>query len=176
MLDEENPNEIIERYRDPASMMSIALSKWYLAASNIIEPETPYEMRKCEVIRYLDKDELYEVRWLCNGSYKKVSRFNLVFVMEDQEAFMRRMTEAERLRSEAELMMRYYLMIEKTSTPKYDIKDNQKTRISYMILSYRPYVSDRTFRNPLIYLELPPGERYLIPASLTEPRINNLYD
>lgn len=124
LLDEEDPHQIIEKYRDPMSRMCIALSKWYFAESNIIEPETPYEMRQCEVISYMDQEELYYVRWLCNGAYKKVVRFNLVFVREDQEAFLRRMAEAERMRGEAELMMKYYFMIDKTKTAKFDLKDN----------------------------------------------------
>jgi hypothetical protein len=55
-------------------------------------------MRQCEVIKYIDKEELYYVRWLCNGSFKKVVRFNLIFMKEDQDSFLRRLAEAERMR------------------------------------------------------------------------------
>jgi hypothetical protein len=66
--------------------MTFALSKWFFSQGNIVEtgePDNHFEMRKCEVIRYIDKEELYEIRWLCNGSFKKVIRFNLLFLEED---------------------------------------------------------------------------------------------
>ena len=79
----------------------MGLSKWFFSGKGYNEDQNAsgYEMRQCEVARYIDSEELYEVRWLCNGQYKKVVRFNLVFVREDQEAFLRRMAEAERMRA-----------------------------------------------------------------------------
>jgi len=58
------------------------------------------------------------------------------------------MTEAERLRAQADLMMKYLFLVEKTKTPKYELQDIQKTRISFLIQSYRPDVKDRKYRNP----------------------------
>ena len=78
--------------------MTLALSKWFFSAVNIIEAgegDGRFEMRQCHVLQYLTDEELYEIRWLCNGQFKKVSRFNLVFLKEDQERFLRRLTEAE---------------------------------------------------------------------------------
>jgi hypothetical protein len=73
-----------------------------------MEPDfCSFEMRQCEVVKYLDNEELYEIRWLCNGSYKKVVRFNLIFMNEDRDAFLRRHAEAEKLREQAELIMKY---------------------------------------------------------------------
>ena len=43
------------------------------------------------------------------------------------------MTMAEKFRAQAELMMKYLFLIEKTKIPKYELLDIQKTRISYLI-------------------------------------------
>lgn len=40
LLDEEDPVKIIEEYRDPASGMTLAWSKWFFSAANI---ETTYD-------------------------------------------------------------------------------------------------------------------------------------
>jgi hypothetical protein len=167
LLDEENPHALINSYRDPATGLTLGLSKWFFSGPSFDSEQNAlgYEMRKCEVVRYIDSEELYEMRWLCNGQYKKVVRFNLVFVREDQEAFLRRMSEAERMRAQADLMMKYLFLIEKTKVPKFELRDIRKTRISFMIQSYRPSLKDRKFRNPVLFLELPPGERYVIPES-----------
>lgn len=56
------------------------------------------------------------------------------------------------------------------------MSDQQKTRISYLIRSYLPYqsrVRDAPFRDPRIFSELVAQERYLIPRSLTQPRIHD---
>ena len=115
LLDEENPHQLIQQYRDKDTGLTLGLSKWFFSQANILPQyeisdnlvDNRFEMRQCEVIRYIDKEELYEVRWLCNGSFKKVVRFNLIFVKEDQEAFLRRHAEAERMREQAELIMKY---------------------------------------------------------------------
>jgi hypothetical protein len=86
LLDEEDSDKIIEDYRDPETGYTLAQSKWFFSAANIIdtgEKDNHFEMRQCQVIRYIKSEELYEVRWLCNGAVKKVSRFNLIFLRED---------------------------------------------------------------------------------------------
>lgn len=51
------------------------------------------------------------MRWLCNNSVKKVSRFNLLFDREDPKVFEKRIEEAKVYREDAELIMKYYYMI-----------------------------------------------------------------
>lgn len=104
MIDTEDPIRIIEDYRDPESGMTLAKSKWFYSNG-----ESDYQ--GCEVLRYLPTEELYEIRWLSNNTVKKVSRFNLIFLREDEEAFNRRVEEAKRYREDAELIMKYYYMI-----------------------------------------------------------------
>ena len=58
--------------------------------------------------------------------------------MEDEGVFKRRIEEAKLHREQAELIMKYYYMIQHTKTPKYDIGDVEKTRISYYISSFKP--------------------------------------
>jgi hypothetical protein len=52
-------------------------------------------MRDCEVLKYLPKEELYEIKWLINDTVKKVSRFNLIFANEDEKEFYKRIEEAK---------------------------------------------------------------------------------
>lgn len=94
-------------------------------------------MRDCEVLGYDDKEELYDIKWLGNDQTKKVSRFNLIFNRENHEIFRKRIEEAKRHREDAELIMKYYYMIQHTKTAKYEMSDDQKTRISYFIKSFR---------------------------------------
>lgn len=104
MIDTEDPHGIILDYQDPASGLTLAQSKWFFANAE-------FEFKKCEVLRYLSQEELYEVRWLCNNSVKKVSRFNLLFDREDPKVFEKRIEEAKVYREDAELIMKYYYMI-----------------------------------------------------------------
>ncbi len=69
MLDEEDPHSLIKAYRDPATGLTLGLSKWFFSGAGYDMEQTAagYEMRQCEVVRYLDSEELYEIRWLCNG-------------------------------------------------------------------------------------------------------------
>jgi hypothetical protein len=80
MIDTEDPVGIIEDYRDPVTGRTLARSKWFFANGES-------EYKECEVIRYLQDEELYEIKWLYNGTIKKVSRFNLLFLREDEEVF-----------------------------------------------------------------------------------------
>ncbi len=50
LLDEEDPNQLIENYKDPETGCTLAKSKWFLAASHIVETgekDNHYEMRQC---------------------------------------------------------------------------------------------------------------------------------
>jgi hypothetical protein len=69
----EDPSELIAKYRDPTTGATIALSKWNYANGAA-------ELRKCKVLQYLQKEDLFEVSW-CHkpSSSKKVARFNLIF-------------------------------------------------------------------------------------------------
>ena len=51
-------------------------------------------MKDCEVLQYLEKEELYEILWVENAGLKKVSRFNLLFNREDETEFRKRIEEA----------------------------------------------------------------------------------
>ncbi len=57
--------------------------------------------------------------------------------MEDEDAFKRRIEEAKRHREDAELIMKYYYMIENTKIPRFEMNDDQKTRISFFIGSFK---------------------------------------
>jgi hypothetical protein len=73
----EDPKELISKYREPATGVTIAFSKWNYANGTA-------ELRKCTVLSYLVKEDLFEVSW-CHkpSSRKRVSRFNLIFENED---------------------------------------------------------------------------------------------
>jgi hypothetical protein len=47
LIDTEDPQEIIERYRDPVTGQTLARSKWFFATGES-------EMKECEVISYLE--------------------------------------------------------------------------------------------------------------------------
>lgn len=130
LIDTEDPVQIIHDYRDHLTRKTFAKSRWFYANGES-------ELKQCEVLRYLQEEELYEVKWLSNDTTKKVSRFNLIFLNEDEEAFKRRIEEARRHRQDAELIMKYYYMIDNTKTPKFEISDDEKTRISYYISSFK---------------------------------------
>lgn len=69
MLDEEDPHDLIRKYKDPATGLTLGLSKWFFSGQGYDADQnvSGYEMRQVEVVRYLDSEEMYEVRWLCNG-------------------------------------------------------------------------------------------------------------
>jgi hypothetical protein len=77
------------------------------------------------------------------------------------------------MREQAELIMKYQFMIQKTKIPHFALSDDEKTRISYMIHTLKPNIKDKKFRNPEKFNELPPCERYIIPKASTMPTIQN---
>ena len=81
-------------------------------------------MRSCQVLRYLSDDELYEIKWDLNGQVKKVSRFNLKFDREDETEYFKRIEEAKFHREQAELIMKYYYLIQNTKIPRYEMSDD----------------------------------------------------
>ena len=56
-LDDEDPKDIIETYREPVKMRCYAMSKWNFTDN------TPSEMRRCEVLEYISDQELYVIKW-----------------------------------------------------------------------------------------------------------------
>ncbi len=128
-------------------------------------------------MRYIYQEELFEVKWLSNDTVKKESRFNLIFEREDEDAFNRRIEEAKRHREEAELIMKYYYMIQSTKIPKFELSDDQKTRISYYINSFKSdtNVKGKPFRNPAEFLSREAKDRYWIPhfSQLIKPSYVN---
>ena len=112
LLDIEVPREVIRKYRDLATGETIGLSKWNF-------PNGDAELRKCIVENFIDNKDLYEVRWCHNRSIKKsVSRFNLIFELEDKEEYERRIFMAHQYRKDAETLMRYHYMIDNVKLPK----------------------------------------------------------
>lgn len=105
LMDIEDPIEAIDIYKDHSAGKTLAKSKWFF-------PNGDSEMRECEVLRYLSEEELYEIKWLINGTIKKVSRFNLIFDLEDEQKFHERVEEAKYHREQAELIMKYYYMVQ----------------------------------------------------------------
>jgi hypothetical protein len=90
----------------------MALSKWNY-------PNGEAELRKCIVTNYIKKSDLYEIIWVQNtGIKKKVSRFNLIFDLEDRDLFEQRLNEAHRMRETAEILMKYHFSIDKIELPK----------------------------------------------------------
>lgn len=84
--------------------MVLAKSKWFFGNGDS-------EMRGCEVLRYLSEEELYEIKWIKNDTVKKVSRFNLIFDLEDHEIYKKRIEEASHHREYAEIIMKYYYLV-----------------------------------------------------------------
>jgi hypothetical protein len=64
-------------------------------------------------------------------------------------------------------------MIQKTKVPHFALSDEEKTRISYMIHTYKPSLKDKKYRNPEDFNTLPACERYIIPKGSTQPKIQN---
>jgi hypothetical protein len=62
-------------------------------------------------------------------------------------------------------------MVNKTKIDRFEISDQEKTRISYMIHTYRPDVLGKKFREPLAFNELPASEKYQIAEAKTRSRI-----
>jgi hypothetical protein len=92
LLDSEDPIHLLEQYRDPATGLTMALSKWNY-------PNGEAELRKCIVNNYIKKSDLYEIIWVQNTNIKKrVSRFNLIFDLEDKALFEQRLNEAHKMR------------------------------------------------------------------------------
>ena len=84
MLDFEVPEAVIEQYKDAATGQTIGLSKWNF-------PNGEAELRECIVEGYIKNKDVYEVRWCHNPEIKKkVSRFNLIFKLENQEDYEQR--------------------------------------------------------------------------------------
>ena len=67
--------------------------------------------------------------------------------------------------------MKYQFMIQKTKIPHFALSDDEKTRISYMIHTFKPNIKDKKFRNPEQFNLLPASERYTIPHSSTLPKL-----
>lgn len=73
--------------------------------------------------------------------------------MEDKEDYERRIFLAHKFRQEAETLMRYHYMIDNTQIPKVrtggggkktavalpELLDATKTRVSYLISTFKPY-------------------------------------
>ena len=59
LLDVEEPFETIDRFRNPATGMTIGFSKWNY-------PNGDAELRKCIVESYIKERDLYEIIWLHN--------------------------------------------------------------------------------------------------------------
>jgi hypothetical protein len=148
--------------------MTFAFSKWNY-------PNGEAELRKCIVTDYLKALDLYEIVWVHNRTIKKrVSRFNLIFDRENRDLFERRILEAHRMREKAEILMKYHfaidnIVIPKTRTGRFGqqtavaqpaLIDAVKTRISYLIASYKPYehvIMNRAFKNPLEFFARTPS-------------------
>lgn len=173
LLDVEEPLTLIERYRDPATGITLAYSKWNY-------PNGEAELRKCIVENYIKKSDLYEIIWVQNTSIRKrVSRFNLIFDREDRDLFEQRLNEAHKMREQAEILMKYHFSIDSVVLPKSrpgrfgqqvilgppQLIDVVKTRISYLIATFKPYeqvIRLMAYKNPLEFYARSPSQRYEI--------------
>lgn len=103
---------MILQYEDAETGETIGLTKWNF-------PSGKAELRECIVDGFIKTEDLYEIRWSHNRDIKKkVSRFNLIFKLEDKGEYERRIFLAHQFRSEAEILMRYHYMIDNTQIPK----------------------------------------------------------
>ena len=81
MIGVEDPSKCIENFRDPASNLTIAVSKWNY-------PNGEAELRECIVDKYIGNDDVFLITWVHNRKLqKRVNRFNLIFAMEDKALF-----------------------------------------------------------------------------------------
>ena len=53
-----------------------------------------------------------------------MSRFNLKFDREDETEYFKRIEEAKFHREQAELIMKYYYLIQNTKIPRYEMSDD----------------------------------------------------
>jgi hypothetical protein len=98
----------------------------------------------------------------------------LIFHLEDENEFRKRVEEAKEHRLYAEKIMRYYYLIENTKIPQYDMSDEQKTKISFDINSFKSESNliGKKFRDPMEFLYREARDRYGIPKSLITPRMS----
>ena len=160
-IDSEDPLSMIESNRDPRTDKCYGKSKWFFANGE-------YEMRACEVLGYDESTERFLIKWVGKDNQKQVSRLNLIFRNESEEDFKRRIEEAQVHRANAELIMKYNYLIEKTEIRPIELSDNKKSRISMYIQNFQPI--NINYRNPLDFLNRSAESRYTIPLSQTLPR------
>ena len=96
------------------------------------------------------------IKWAVSGQKKLVKRLSLCFNRECQSKWDARVTKAKAIRDKAELLIEYFAQVEKTSLttnpgynggPSFDvmmpqIKDEIKTRISYLIRTFKSFNSN----------------------------------
>ena len=107
-IDTESPHSLINSLKDQYGRAK-AFSRWFFADGS-------YEWRECEILRYNDSLERYEIKWL-NKRQKKVSRLNLRLPYEDENHFERRLELARKYRDRAESIMKYRFQIQQIQTP-----------------------------------------------------------
>jgi len=74
------------------------------------------EWRPCTIHDYRALDEMYLIRWDCNGKQKWVSRLNVLFEAEDADNFQHRRQVAVETRARSEAQMRYNRTVDAMST------------------------------------------------------------
>ena len=94
---------MISKYACPRSGETRALSQWLL-------DDGTSQLRECQVVKYLAREEQFEIEWLTNKHRKRVSRFNLRFLREDKTAFLKRYNFASEHRAVGQLLLKYFML------------------------------------------------------------------
>lgn len=145
-----SPEELLENYR-ASSPQAVGFSKWFFGNGT-------YEWRKCKISKFDPEKEQFIIQWP-NGIEKCVSRINLRLENESESEFEERISEARKMREDAEISLRFNALI--TYTNKSILKISSKivnAIVSYLrggsIADLRKYVHAET------YLKLPLDIRF----------------
>ena len=88
MRDEEDPTLLVNDLRNPLDLKCYGLSNW------LYNDGRPSSLRQCEVLEFDTKKQVFLIKWLHNAQTKYVSRFNIIFELEDKMQLEHRISEA----------------------------------------------------------------------------------
>ena len=69
---------------DPAKMLKEGVDRGF---SRFLNEDGKLEWRPCEIIEYDEEEQKFLIRWRHDGKTKKVTRLNLMFMLEDEDKY-----------------------------------------------------------------------------------------
>ena len=162
VFDPLSPQEMLENYKT-LSPRAVGYSKWFFGNGT-------YEWRKCTIDKYDLEKEQFLIQWQ-NGVQKYVSRINLRLENESESSFEERISEARKIREDAEISLRFNALV--TFTNREILKLSSKTITSIVHYLKGGSITDlKKYVNAETYLKLPldfrhNAKRFLWPDEFT---------